>query len=54
MAASTSASKDKGVTITPPSFPLTGEDQKPYSHNLAGHPSLKLSNTIEKLKPPGP
>jgi hypothetical protein len=51
---STSASKDKGVAITPLSFPTTGEDQKPYSHNLSGHPALKLSNTIEKLKPLGP
>ena len=52
--ASNPSSKNKGVADTLPSFPSIDKDHKPYSHSLAGHPALKLSNTIEKLKPPGP
>jgi hypothetical protein len=29
-------------------------DVKPLTPGVTGHPALKLSNTIEKLKPPGP
>ncbi|PLW13464.1 hypothetical protein PCANC_16822 [Puccinia coronata f. sp. avenae] len=33
---------------------MTPPPATPYSINLTGHPALKLSNTIEKLKAPGP
>jgi hypothetical protein len=32
----------------------TTDDAKPFSPGVTSHPALKLSNTIEKLKPPGP
>ncbi|PLW52366.1 hypothetical protein PCASD_00251 [Puccinia coronata f. sp. avenae] len=35
-------------------IPMTPPPATPYSINLTGHPALKLSNTIEKLKAPGP
>ena len=33
---------------------MTPPPAAPYFTNLTGHPALKLSDTIEKLKPPGP
>ncbi|PLW27445.1 hypothetical protein PCANC_24708 [Puccinia coronata f. sp. avenae] len=47
-------SKDKCVPIPSQVTPPTSEEQKPSTHGLIGHPALKLSNTIDKLKPPGP
>jgi hypothetical protein len=49
-----SLSKDKCVPIPSQVTPSTSEEQKPSTHGLIGHPALKLSNTIDKLKPPGP
>jgi hypothetical protein len=45
-----SSSKNKGSA----DMQTAPTNNKPFTPGLTGHPTLKISNTIEKLKPPGP
>jgi hypothetical protein len=49
--AASSTSKNDKLKSTPA---VSNAEAKPFTPGVTGHPALKLSNTIEKLKPPGP